>query len=403
MKALWQQRFINHVKEQRKFLKLVFNEYFIIALIFMLGAVGFWYSKALTTLPQGVWWAQPVAIIIIGLVTLLFHPVTLLQAADEAFLLPQERSLPEYLRGAHSYSLLMPIISLMLLGFFLTPFLARGVGFSLLQVILLVIIAIIIVITLISNQLTAFYQSSPHHYLLGENIILNFGILIIAVYLNTWLALVLAVLWWSWCEYRWHRCLKKGVFQWHAAIIKEANRSYQLKRFYNLFTDVPGISSKVARRKWLDWLFRPITLEQKNTYFYLFARGFVRNSEYSGLFVRLTIVALLLIYAIHNYWVLTVIGALFIYLVEFQLLPLFKKYDAIVLTHIYPLTESQKQQSFQLLVTIVLLLQWLIMTLALLIFLGLHLTTFLPIIISLVMVIVLVKLYLPRQLQKLKQ
>ena len=43
------------------------------------------------------------------------------------------------------------------------------------------------------------------------------------------------------------------------------------------------------------------------------------------------------------------------------------------------------------------------MTLALLIFLGLHLTTFLPIIISLVMVIVLVKLYLPRQLQKLKQ
>ena len=269
--------------------------------------------------------------------------------------------------------------------------------------ILLVIIAIIIVITLISNQLTAFYQSSPHHYLLGENIILNFGILIIAVYLNTWLALVLAVLWWSWCEYRWHRCLKKGVFQWHAAIIKEANRSYQLKRFYNLFTDVPGISSKVARRKWLDWLFQPITLEQKNAYVYLFARGFVRNSEYSGLFVRLTIVALLLIYAIHNYWVLTVIGALFIYLVEFQLLPLFKKYDAIVLTHIYPLTESQKQQSFQLLVTIVLLLQWVIMTLALLTFLGLHLTTFLPIIISLVMVIVLVKFYLPRQLQKLKQ
>ena len=214
---------------------------------------------------------------------------------------------------------------------------------------------------------------------------------------------MLAVLWWSWCEYRWNRCLKKGVFQWHTAIIKEANRSYQLKRFYNLFTDVPGISSKVARRKWLDWLFRPITLEQKNTYFYLFARGFVRNSEYSGLFVRLTIVALLLIYAIHNYWVLTVIGALFIYLVEFQLLPLFKKYDAIVLTHIYPLTESQKQQSFQLLVTVVLLLQWVIMTLALLIFLGLHLTTFLPIIISLVMVIVLVKLYLPRQLQKLKQ
>ena len=221
MKALWQQRFISHVKEQRKFLKLVFNEYFIIALIFMLGAVGFWYSEALNTLPQGVWWAQPVAILIIGLVTLLFHPVTLLQAADEAFLLPQERSLPEYLRSAHSYSLLMPIISLLLLGFFLTPFLARGVGFSLLQVILLVIIAIIIVITLISNQLTAFYQSSPHHYLLGENIILNFGILIIAVYLNTWLALVLAVLWWSWCEYRWHRCLKKGVFQWHESIIKE--------------------------------------------------------------------------------------------------------------------------------------------------------------------------------------
>lgn len=403
MKALWQQRFINHVKEQEKFLKLVFNEYFIIAIIFILGALGFWYSQALNTLPHGIWWAKPVVIIIIGLVILLFHPVTLLKEADEIFLLPQEQSLPDYLRGCQFYSLLMPIISLLLLGFFLTPFLARGVGFTLFQVVLLVVVAIVIVITVIMNRLTAFYQSYLHNNLSRENIIFNFSILIIALYLNIWLSLVITLVWLFYCEYRWHLYLQKGIFQWNEAINKEANRSYHLKRFYNLFTDVPGISSKVVRKQWLDWLFKPITLKQKNTYFYLFARGFVRNSEYSGLFLRLTIVSLLFIYAIRNYWVLTLTVILFIYLVEFQLLPLFKKYDSIVLTHIYPLTEGQKLQSFQLLVTLVLLQQWLIMTFALLIFLGLHLTTFLPIITGLVMIIVLMRLYLPKQLQKLKK
>ncbi|RHW48396.1 hypothetical protein DS832_02220 [Bombilactobacillus bombi] len=403
MKSLWQQRFIAHIREQSKFLKLVFNEYFIIAIIFMIGAVGFWYSQALDTLPANSWWTKPVAIIIMGIVTLLFQPVTLLQSADTTFLLPQEKSLPRYLAAARNYSLLLPCASLLLTGFFLTPFLARGASFTISQVILLTLTSVLLAVAVITNQLSSLYNHHTLNYLRGENIVGVLIVLAISTYLNSWLALILAIIWLAVSEYRWHLWFKTRVFNWSLAITKEKGRSYQLKRFYNLFTDVPGIASKIARRQWLDWLFKPIALQQQNTYLYLFMRGFIRNTEYSGLFLRLTIVALLLIYAIHNYLLITIIVALFLYLVEFQLLPLYKNYDAIVLTQIYPLTPMQKQQSFKKLLVGVLSLQWLLMAIVLVICHGMAIEVLVPLFVSLLMVGFLVELYLPRQLKKLNK
>ncbi|MBA1434579.1 ABC transporter permease [Bombilactobacillus bombi] len=403
MKSLWQQRFVQHAKEQSKFLKLVFNEYFILAIIFLIGAVGFWYSQALDQLPPNSWWARPVAILVLGLVTLLFKPVTLLQAADAAFLLPREKELPQYLVAARRYSLIMPSITTALTGFFLTPFLARGAAFTLVKVVFLTLTAIVAAISIIINQFNSLYQKSTIFSKIGQNTLGSFLLLIIAAYVNEVAALILALIWCGFNYYQWQQLAAKQIFNWLQAVDIEANRSYQLKRFYNLFTDVPGIAHQAVRRQWLDWLLKPIKPKHRNAYLYLFARGFLRNSDYSGIFVRLTIICLLLIYAIHNYLLITIITALFLYLVEFQLLPLYKNYDGIVLTQIYPLTQSQKQQSFQVLLLVVLGMQWLFIVITLL--LCNHLTTQLlwPVVVSLLMVIFLLKWYLPRQLTKLNK
>ncbi|UQS83345.1 ABC transporter permease [Bombilactobacillus thymidiniphilus] len=401
MKTLWQKRLGLHLKQQSKFLKLVFNEYFIIAIIFMLGAFGFWYSKALDHLVPNTWWVRPVGIIVLTIVVICFQAATLLQQADATFLLPKEVQLQSYLKRCRNYSLIMPTATVILIGFFLTPLWARGANWTPWNVAGVTLVAVIDVVAVINNEISALYSWKNNFNWRLSGALLTLISLIIAVYWQFCLGLLIAVLGVVLSFYLLHNVQVKQPLNWLYMVKKEEQRSYRLKRFYNLFTDVPGLISKVKRRRLLDTFLRFIKTKQANTYLYLFARTFIRNTDYSGLFLRLTIIAMLLAYAINNVVVITIVSALFIYLVEFQLIPLYKNYDNNVLLQIYPVTVAQKDNSLKQLLWLILLIQWLLITIVLVIIRGVTLAAVIPSGISLVFLIVLLMLYLPRQLQKL--
>ncbi|WP_180383622.1 ABC transporter permease, partial [Lentilactobacillus parabuchneri] len=65
MRQLFKQRLVIHLKEMMKYLRLVFNDYFVLALLFMIGGLGYYYSNVLKTLHTGLWWAPIVAIAIL--------------------------------------------------------------------------------------------------------------------------------------------------------------------------------------------------------------------------------------------------------------------------------------------------------------------------------------------------
>ncbi|UQS82877.1 ABC transporter permease [Bombilactobacillus folatiphilus] len=401
MKDLWQSRLERHLKEQSKFLRLVFNEYFIIAIIFMIGALGFWYSKALTHLAPHTWWTQPVAIIVLIILALWFQVATLMQPADTTFLLPKEQELKQYLLHARNYSLILPLLGLCIGNFLLTPFWARGAGFQALDVLAVAVVTLVLEIGVINNRLASFYVTQRGQ-LLGESLVSLLVTLGITVYINRILGIVLAVILCLASFYQLSTLMNQRLLNWNYLVQQEQQRSYQIKRFYNLFTDVPGMSSKVRRYRFLDVFFKPISTKQTQTSLYLFARGFVRNTEYSSLFLRLTVLSLLLIAFLKNVWLITVIASLFLYLVEFQLIPLYKSYDTNVLFQIYPLTSVQKQHSFVQLLTVILVVQWFLDVLVLVLVYHLSSITFISGGLSLLVTICLL-LYLPHQLQKIER
>jgi len=133
-----------------------------------------------------------------------------------------------------------------------------------------------------------------------------------------------------------------------------------MQMFYhaaNMFTDVPHLTGRVKRRKWLDPIFSRIPFDSKFTYRFLFSRTLVRTSEYSGLVVRLSIIAALILLYSNNLYFSLIISCLFIYLTGFQLIPMIKRHDLKIWPDLYPVPPQQKRTALLQLLMKVLVVQ----------------------------------------------
>lgn len=137
-------------------------------------------------------------------------------------------------------------------------------------------------------------------------------------------------------------------------IAVEEHRLHRLYRFINLFTDVPEITPEIKRRKYFDVILKKITYSFNHTYLYLYVRRFLRGTEYSGLYLRLTAIGSLALFFIGDRWFALTIGALFIYLIGFQMLPLYQQFRYMTATQLYPVPEAQKLVAIKQLLRVIL-------------------------------------------------
>lgn len=194
-----------------------------------------------------------------------------------------------------------------------------------------------------------------------------------------------------------------GDLDWERMVVKERSRIYRIYRFINLFTDVPQVSTAVKRRKYLDGLLAHIPAQQANTYTYLYARRLLRGTEYSGLYLRLLVIGGLLLAFIDQGWFSVLIGSLFIYLIGFQLVPVYNQFQYMVLTGLYPVPESQKAAALKKILLILLLATAVLYGIVS----GITLSTWsergLALGAYLVVAVVFCLLYLPTRLKKLQE
>lgn len=147
-------------------------------------------------------------------------------------------------------------------------------------------------------------------------------------------------------------------------VSSEQQRMHRIYQFINLFTDIPSLKGKVRRRKYLDGFLKGIKPVHQKTFDYLYARTFLRGTEYSGLFIRLTGIAAILIVVTHSFYVGLFLAVIFIYLTGFQLLPLYFHYDNMALTNLYPVKETVKTGALKRLLMMILLCQSVIIVIA---------------------------------------
>ncbi|KRN02101.1 ABC transporter permease [Levilactobacillus senmaizukei DSM 21775 = NBRC 103853] len=356
MTELFHERLQRHLREMAKYLRLVFNDFFVFALLFFLGGLGLGYSNILKNLKADQWWAPFVALLVLIITAQFGRYATLIEDADRVFLLPKERAMHAYFVQARKYSLVLAEIAQVIVMFILTPFLRVALGWSLMEVILLVVAQLVLKDALLRLDISSAYQVTGQRRMNHWAVkwLVSIIVLVPGLWLTPFLSFVLIlfidVFTWLWLEERW----PKQQIRWREQIKIEDNRMLGIYRFFNLFTEVPMVAGTIKRRRYLDGILRLVKPTHSQTYLYLYSRGMLRGTEFSGLVVRLTVIGMLLLYFVRGEWLPIFLAALFIYLIGFQLLPFFQQYDDVVFTHVYPLTEQQQVKSFVKLVTIIL-------------------------------------------------
>lgn len=399
---LWPTRRRRHLLKQGKYLQYVFNDHLMIALIFLAGALAYWYSQRLRLITTPVWWGPLVLLPILLLSLTIGRLTTLLRPADQVFLLPAEHELRSYLNHARIYSLLVPFIAILAIVGVLTPFALRATWINWWNWLLVLVALLRLKDVQLSIQLAERYDFEPSLKRQWEFIFWSFSTVGILVGVYGWgwlfalLTLVASIFAQVWLA---HQLVSRHLL-WQNAIAQESQRQSVINRFYNLFVDIPGISGKIKRRRWLDGVLKLIAGKNSTAYQYLYSRALIRRTEYGNIWLRFCIVSLLLIFVIRQPVILLLILLIFLFLTGYQLLPLYHHYDHHALTQIYPIDPHKQRHAFSKLLRQTLLVEWGLDSMALVISFQGQLWGWLIIVAALIVVVGFTQAYLPFRLQR---
>ncbi|WP_257474848.1 ABC transporter permease [Bacillus sp. MCCB 382] len=365
VESIWKKRVVEYNQELQKYLKYMFNDHLLFVLIFALGGAAFTYNQWVKTLDP-TFPAPLIMALVLGLL-LAWSPVyTFLREADAVFLLPLEGRLTSYFNKCIWISFMFQsYIQLLVLAALMPMYVAvSGSSFSSFFPLLALILAIK-VWNLYVRWFMLKFQEKEAHWIDSLVRFLLSGALVFLVLSGAvlWMTIVVAILMLVYAFY-FHQSTKEKNLKWDLLINLEEQRMLIFYRIANMFTDVPKLKGKVHRRKWLDWLVKA-PFSQASTYRYLYLRALVRTSEYSGLYIRLTLIGVLLIYSNASFIFSILTALVFLYLTAFQMIPLFKRFDYKIWVLIYPVSRELKKTSFQKIMSQSMMIQAIIFSLPL--------------------------------------
>lgn len=322
--------------------RLVFNDHFIIALFFMAGAMAYSYDQLLPQVNPQSWWWRLILMLWVTLAIQVGRVAIFVEQPDPVFLLPLTSQIKQYLRPAWIYSTVLGLIMSFALTVIALPLALTLMKLSNGTLIIIALTVMALKLNWLAWEKQRFLMTPASKRLVN---VMQWGatFIIAALMWTGWsiIALVVTVIIWLLSEY-WNL---RANFDWSVAIAYERSRTESIYRFFNLFTDVPQVQGSVKRRAWADGIIKYLA-RQDGQWGYLYARGFVRGSETSGLVVRLTVILAIIIFFIPVNWLQTVALVLSLYLIISQLGPEYHQFDNKVFTYLYPLEPKDRQRAY---------------------------------------------------------
>ena len=364
---LWRDRAGGRMKDLGRYLRYIFNGHLVIVLLFLIGTAAFYYQDWIKSLSPS--FPAPLIIAVIIGIFITYSPIyNFLLEADKVFLLPLEEKLKGYFFRSGVTSFVFQGYILLLILAVLIPIYAHvsGNGFGSFIPFFLVLLLLKAWNLAATWKIQFYVETSVHRW----DFLIRYLLNAVFVYLlfkqaNLLILIVIGVIM-IFYYYSFHGRTTKMGLKWDQLIEAEEKRMASFYRLANLFTDVPKLKDTVKRRKYLDLLISRIPFSQEKTYLFLFARTFLRTSDYLGLFVRLTVIGALAIYFISFGIGQLLLTILFIYLTGFQLLPLWNHHQNKLWVDLYPVSPKNKTASFHFLLMIILVIQTIIFALLIL-------------------------------------
>lgn len=347
MTAFYQKRAQKHQNKMMRYLKYVFNDHFIVVCGFVLSGLALYYADVVKTLTPAFYLGKPLVILAWLFAISTGRLATLAEEADKVFLLPKETQMKGYFVATLKRSAWLPMVVCLLVSGITMPLLVATGTQVFSEFMFYLPLLLLLKSGQLFNQIQELFQVNQGKerrlkliWLIGSLVSM-----LLSLYVVAWSGLIVAAVLALYLYLQMNQTFAEGRLDWEKMIQHEKSRLRRIYQFINLFTDVPGISSSVKRRKIFDGLLEKIKKNQKNTYLYLYSRSFVRGTEYSGLYLRLIgVVAVLLIF-VSEFWITLGISLVFIYLIGFQLIPIYSQFDYMVMTNLYPVEKAGKKQA----------------------------------------------------------
>ncbi|GAB6621187.1 TPA: ABC transporter permease EcsB [Bacillus cereus] len=352
--ALWKERFRHFLKEVRTYSKYVFNDHLKFIFVFIIGAGAYYYQQWLQTLTTSFPTALVMAVLI-GLVLTAGSIQTLLKEADLVYLLPVEEKLKPYFTKAFLFTFMIQLYIIAIVAAALAPLYFQqmkqtGAGYIWMVLAFVIVKAWNLFVAWEKSFLTdqniqradwfiRFILNGLFVYFLVERTSVLFigGIVLLMV-------LYLAIM---------HQMVKGKPLNWEYLISEEGKKMMLLYRIANMFVDVPALKERVSRRKWLDFILSIIG--EKRTYLYLYTRTFLRSGNYFGLYVRLLALGGVILYFIPFLYGRFIVSLIFLYLIGYQLLTLWKHHRMKIWLDLYPVGGEEKKKDFLTLLNAILI------------------------------------------------
>ena len=353
--ALWKERFRYFLQEVRTYSKYVFNDHLKFIFVFIIGAGAYYYQQWLQTLTPSFPTALVMAVLL-GFVLTAGSIQTLLKEADLVYLLPVEEKLKPYFTKAFLFTFMIQLYIIAIVAAALAPLYFQqmkqtGAGYIWIVLAFVIVKAWNLFVAWEKSFLTdqniqradwfiRFILNGLFVYFLVERTSVLFigGIVLLMV-------LYLAIM---------HQMVKGKPLNWEYLISEEGKKMMLLYRIANMFVDVPALKERVSRRKWLDFILSIIG--EKRTYLYLYTRTFLRSGNYFGLYVRLLALGGVILYFIPFLYGRFIVSLIFLYLIGYQLLTLWKHHRMKIWLDLYPVGGEEKKKDFLTLLNAILII-----------------------------------------------
>ena len=354
LESLRGDRVSRHQKKMTRYLKYVFNDHFVIVLLFLLGAAGYFYSNFLKQADTISFFLLISGCLLLALMLLPGDIATLVEPADTVFLTPLENEMHTYLNKMKNRSLVLPFLLEGAMVASMMPLFVAGNSLTFGDTLFFVLTAWLLKASDLEVRLVSFTYQKETFLLYWKIILFLLGSFIFAssLFFSPFLGPILGFLVLVSVKLYIKKEENSYSWNWEEMIRHESKRLSGHYRLLNLFTDVPLIETTIKR----NLLFEKITalffhtnrLKKENqnpTFDFLFQTVFTRNPDYRNLYVRLLFLSFLVqIYS--PFHTLSILMALvFLYAIGFQLIPLFNHFRGNVSTILYPISEKEKQQS----------------------------------------------------------
>lgn len=315
------------MEEVVKYSRYVANGGLLFTLYFTLIYGAFVYNSFLERIDgtfPGTW----VAAVVLLLMPLGHRPRTFIQEADQVFLLPELGEIRSYMVGVRLFNLVFAALRGLLVLLVLLPLLVRTESYSSIEVLSVVVTMVMLSAAGRLAKVEGVREWTILPFALGSGVLLLM----------------------NWTQWAWipavapfillHLKRNERIPLLHWGALEEKSRA-QFERVISWFVDLPTLKEEVRERRVLTRLLENRVLRRVDASRYVYGLRILRSNDSLDLILRLTVVALIVMW-MSGGWYVGLVTPLFVGLTALQLVPLFKRLEAISIVSWLPITRDER-------------------------------------------------------------